>query len=218
MKSEIHTIKSNSTVIHLMGYDAFDPLSQLHYLTDGEKERFFQFKHIGRRREFVATRILRHQVFGFQHIEYDPFGAPYIRDTGFISISHSKNLVGLAINANYKIGLDLETPRDNILDIYPKFLSDDESKVFDTTSKSEMTKVWSSKEALYKLAGRKKIIFKRELLLGKGDSDNWTGQIVNHDHDLLVKLDIFDHYNTVVSINSQAVDRIDRNIQSNLKA
>jgi 4'-phosphopantetheinyl transferase len=212
MKSEIHNIKSNSTVIHLMDYDDFNPLNQLNYLTDLERERFFQFKHPNRQREFIATRILRHQLFGFQHIDYDPIGAPYIKDEGFISISHSKNLVGIALNADYKIGLDLETPRENILDIHPKFLSEQEAEIFDTTSKSEITKVWSSKEALYKLAGRKKIIFKRELLLGKDDRDNWTGQIVNPDHDLLVKLDIFDHYNTVVTINSQAVDRIDRHI------
>jgi 4'-phosphopantetheinyl transferase len=184
----------------------------LECLTSDEQARMLSFGHKGRQQEFVATRVLRQLIIGLEHIHYDENGAPYIVGHGFLSISHSKNLVGLAINADYKVGLDLETPRDNILDIAPKFLSQRESTRFDPTSKAEITKVWSCKEALYKLAGRKKIIFKNELLLDKDDLNNWTGQIVNHDHDLFVKLDIFDHNKTVVSINSEAVDRIDRNI------
>jgi phosphopantetheinyl transferase len=106
------------------------------------------------------------------------------------------------------VGLDLETPRENILDIVPKFLAPIERYSFDFTDKLEMTRVWSVKEALYKLAGRKKIIFKEELLLTKSTSGNWQGKIINPNHTLSVQLDIFDHQGTVVSINNCEVERI----------
>ena len=99
-------------------------------MTDIETERFFSFKNINRRREFVATRILRHQLFGFQHMHYDSLGAPYIPNEGFISVSHSKNLIGIAVNEEYKVGLDLESHRKNILDLKAKFLSENELTQF----------------------------------------------------------------------------------------
>ena len=192
-----------------MDYDDFEPSKYTEHLSDVELSRFLTFKHIRRRREFIATRILRKRILGDQHIQYNSIGAPYIKGVGFISISHSSHLVGLAFNKEYMVGLDLETPRENILDIFPKFLAPVEQYSFDTANKLEMTRVWSAKEALYKLAGRKKIIFKEELILSKSNSGMWLGKIVNPDHTLSVQLDIFDHNGTVVSINSSKVERID---------
>lgn len=201
-------ISSGSTKIHLMDYNDFEPNDYFEHLSEIEAERCTTFKHIKRRREFIATRILRKQILGSQHIQYNAIGAPFIEGLGFISISHSSHLVGLAFNENYMVGLDLETPRENILEISPKFLAPDELYFFDCTNKLEMTAVWSAKEAMYKLAGRKKIIFKEELLLSKDASENWQGKIINPDHTLLVQLDIFDHQGTVVSINSCEVERV----------
>lgn len=202
-------ISSGSTEIHLMDYDDFDPDEYIEHLSSTEYARYLTFKHIRRKREFIATRILRRHVLGSQHIQYSSIGAPYIDGVGFISISHSSHLVGLAFNTYYMVGLDLETPRDTILDIFPKFLAPVERYSFDCSNKLEMTRVWSAKEALYKLAGRKKIIFKEELLLSKNESGEWRGKIINPDHTLSVQLDIFDHQGTVVSINSCEVERIE---------
>lgn len=191
-----------------MGYDDFEPEEYIECLSDVEHARFLTFKHVRRRREFVATRILKKRTLGEHQIEYNEIGAPYIQGMGYISISHSSHLVGLAFNEDYIIGLDLETPRENILDIYPKFLAPEEYYTFDITNKLEMTRVWSAKEALYKLAGRKKIIFKEELLLSKSNSGDWQGKIINPDHTLSVQLDIFDHQGTVVSINSNKIEYV----------
>lgn len=195
-----------------MGYSDFDPIDYMDRLTEIEQERLMTFKHIKRKREFMATRLLRHELFGFQHIHYSEIGAPFIEDEGFISISHSDQLVGIAINRNYLVGLDLESPRENILELSSKFLAPQECEHFDKTDKHEMTKVWSAKEAMYKLAGRKKIIFKEQLILSKDEHDGWRGTIINPDHSLRVKLDIFDHQGTVVSINSCAIERIEHYI------
>jgi 4'-phosphopantetheinyl transferase EntD len=205
-------ISLGSTQIYFCAYSEFDPMDYTKYLTDIEKQRLFSFKHVNRRREFMATRILRHRVFGFEHIHYDPHGAPYIRDEGYISISHSRKMVGLALNKQYKIGLDLESPRENILDIKPKFLSSEEPIHFDVNNKLEVTKIWSAKEALYKLAGRKKIHFKTELLLSKDENGQWLGQIVNPENDIFVKLNIFEEQGVIVSINNEQIVKQPRNI------
>ena len=205
-------ITLNDACIYLCKYVDFNPADYVEFLTEIEIQKMFSFGHLARRREFVATRILRHRIFGFEHIHYDAFGAPYVEKEGYISISHGKNYVGIALNQNYKIGLDLETPRDNILEIMPKFISPEEMQQFDITDPMEVTKIWSAKEALYKLAGRKQIIFKTDLCLSKVDAANWKGRIVNPDHDLLVNLNIFEFDGTIVSINTQEIVKQDRNI------
>ncbi len=192
-----------------MGYDDFEPDEYTDHLSDVEHNRYLTFGHLRRKREFIATRILRKRILGNESIEYNSIGAPYIEGIGFISISHSSYLVGLAFNKEYMVGLDLETPRENILDIAQKFLAPIEYGTFDSNNKLEMTQVWSAKEALYKLAGRKKIIFKEELILSKSNAGRWQGKIINPDHMLSVQLDIFDHQGTVVSVNSHKVERIE---------
>lgn len=204
MKSEYHIIKSGSTEIHLVKYEPFDPHKELDYLTPDEQERMTSFISESRKMEFVATRRLRHQLFGFEHIHYDPHGAPYIKDEGFISISHTKDYVAIAMNKDYQVGLDLEAHRPNITRLCHKFLNDYENSIFDSQDYIEITKVWSAKEALYKLAGRKQILFREHLLLDR-NADKWSGEIVNPDERIYVNLDIFDRDNIIISVNNSPV-------------
>ncbi|MGB1518020.1 MAG: 4'-phosphopantetheinyl transferase family protein [Crocinitomicaceae bacterium] len=201
MNSEYSILKSGTTDIHLLKFEPFDTRNELDKLTSDEIKRLSSFSSASRRMEFIATRILRHKLFGVEHIHYDAHGAPYILNEGYISVSHTHNYVGIAINKEYRVGLDLETHRQKILPLLDKFLNESEKKIFDTTSYIEMTKVWSAKEALYKLAGRKKIIFKSDLLLNNEDGQ-WKGQIINPNERIFLDLDIFDSDNTIVSINN----------------
>jgi phosphopantetheinyl transferase len=192
--------------VHLLKYVNFDPITFLDQLTDNEKERFFSFDHENRRKEFVATRILRHRLFGFEHIHYDPNGAPYIEQEGFISISHAKDIVGIALSKDFKVGLDLETIRSKASVVAKKFLSDEEGKQFNIENSTEMTKVWSAKEVLYKLAGRKGIHFKSELLLNKDHETIFTGRIINPGEVLTTRIQILDYQGTIISINTIACE------------
>jgi len=203
-RQEIIQIKS--IFIHLLEFEDFDPITYLDQLTDQEKERFFSFGHIKRKREFVATRILRHRIFGFKHIHYDPNGAPYIEDEGYISISHARGIVGIAFCNEFRVGLDLETIEQKALRLSGKFLSESEKKELNQLDATEMTKAWSAKEVLYKLAGRKEILFKEQLHLQKED-DGFLGTIHNEDHHLKVKLRSFTFGETIVSVNINACDR-----------
>ena len=129
-----------------MHYKAFIPSDYLDNLTDQERERYFSFNNINRQCEFVATRILRHRLFGFEHIHYDEHGAPYIENEGFISISHAPGVVGIALCKDFKIGLDLEPKRNKAKKLFPKFLSKNE--IEELNVESEMPLLWALRDEL----------------------------------------------------------------------
>ena len=80
-------------------------------------------------------------------------------------------------------------------------------QLFDCTNPDVVTKLWSAKEALYKLAGRKEILFIEELLLSKTEDGLLSGSIINPDHELYVKLDIFERNGMFITINTDEVER-----------
>jgi 4'-phosphopantetheinyl transferase EntD len=201
----IAQFSSGDAQVFLARFSPFAPLDFASLLTASELERLNGFKHPQRKMEFAATRILRHQLFGTAHIHYDAHGAPYIENEGSISISHCQGAVGIALCPSYKIGLDLEKPRPNIAQLAPKFLSAHEKSVFDIHSDIELTKIWSAKETLYKLAGRKQIHFKTDLLLDKDADGRWLGTIVNPDHLIYVKLNIFEEADLFITLNCAAL-------------
>jgi 4'-phosphopantetheinyl transferase EntD len=206
---QYEVLTRGETKIHSVTYPAFDPQRMLHVLTPEELHRFQTFGHIKRQREFIATRALRHHLFGLETIHYSKEGAPYVKKDVHISISHSKNTVAIALNQSFLVGLDLEAVRNNIHDLMHRFLSYEEKEAFDCSDPRIITSIWSAKEALYKLAGRKKLIFAKELLISN-TKPNWTGRIVNPDHELLVKLDIFEKNDIIYSLNKTALERIQR--------
>ena len=205
MQFKQETLHIGSVNIHLLYYNTFDPGDYLDHLTEQETERYFSFTHIKRKMEFVATRFLRHQLFGFTHIHYNEVGAPFIEDEGFISISHAKGVVGIAFSKDFSIGLDLEKVDSRMVKLSPKFLSSLESQTLDTRSPLEMTKVWSGKEALYKLAGRKGIIFSTDLHLSPFSENLWNGRIYSGEIAVYTEISIFTLEDLVVSVNTNAL-------------
>lgn len=205
MQFKQETLQIESVSIHLLYYDTFDPGNYLDHLTDQEKERYFSFTHIKRKMEFVATRFLRHRLFGFTHIHYNAVGAPYIEDEGYISISHAKGVVGIAFSKEFTVGLDLEKIDTRMVKLSHKFLSKLESETLDTSSPVEMTKVWSGKEALYKIAGRKGIIFSTELHLSPLGVNLWSGRIYHGKIAVHTEISIFTIEDLVVSVNTNAL-------------
>ncbi len=205
MQFKQETLHIGSVSIHLLYYDTFDPTDYLDHLTEQETERYFTFTHIKRKMEFVATRFLRHGIFGFTHIHYNEVGAPYIEDEGFISISHAKGVVGISFSKDFPVGLDLEKIDARLVKLSSKFLSAAETNALDTTSALEMTKVWSGKEVLYKIAGRKGIIFSSELHLSLLENNRWKGTIQSRHKTLHTEISIFTIEDLVVSVNTNAL-------------
>ena len=203
--SNIHSIQINSdTEVFLLSYDSFIIEEYLDSLTEKEIQKLEKISHKTRREEFVATRILRTQVLGKKEILYSEIGAPYFKDNQHISISHTTQIVGIAISS-YKVGFDLEPIRDKAKKLSSKFLHAEEMTALDMDSDLEMTTVWSMKESLYKLAGRKKIIFKNELRLTKNEHD-WSGVIYNNNETIYTKMKTFHSGNNVLTINSEPIE------------
>lgn len=209
--SNIHKISINSkTTINLLSYKDFNPYDFEKDLLPVEVVRLKSIQHEVKQREFVATRMLRNSIFGKDEITYDTIGAPHIGAKKYISISHTTDIVGIAIS-DYKIGFDLEPIRAKAIKLFPKFLHKDELVEFDTKSELEMTMAWSSKETLYKLAGRKEIIFKDDLRLYK-DDEGWFGIIHNPTNTIKVPLRVFSSGHNVLTINSAPIEIESRNI------
>jgi phosphopantetheinyl transferase len=199
------TIKYGPVEVHLLYFENFEMEQHLHNLLPKEQLRIEQFGNDLRKREYIATRVLRTMIFGNEPILYSPIGAPYIKEEGFISISHAQQVVGLAFCKDFPIGLDLEPIRDKVLKVSGKFLSEDEKRELDTGNVTEMIKVWSGKEALYKLAGRKGIIFAKELSLKKKSDLIWNGEINFPDVSKHVELTIDEKSDFVISVNASPV-------------
>lgn len=203
------TIHLDRIEIHLIYFQDFLPEAYLDVLNEHDLRKLATYNHINRKREFIATRILKHELFGHKHIHYELHGAPYIDDEGYISISHSSNCSAIAVCRDFAIGLDLEKRSPKAALLQNKFLNNFELSFLDSKNELTMTEAWSCKESLYKLAGRKKIHFKSELLLHSKSSDVWRGEIINPSEKFFVKLLSIPEKDMVITINTQEIERID---------
>ena len=198
-------IKYGPVSVFLLYYDDFVTEEHLHNLLPSEHKKLESLNHPSRRREYVATRVLRTMHFGNEPILYSEIGAPYVEGEGFISISHANHVVGMAYCKTFQVGLDLEPINEKVMRVKHKFLSSEEKELTNTDSVEEMIKIWSGKEALYKLAGRKKIIFAESLLLTRIDQLNWKGRIYFPNNKKEVDLILAVKNNFVISINPSPV-------------
>ncbi len=212
MQFKQETIVVNDVQIYLLHFEPFDSSIYLDFLTDIEQEKYFEFRREDRRQEYVATRILKYNLFGFKQINYNELGAPFIDGEGFISISHTKGTVGIASSKSHSVGLDLELIANRAQVIIEKFLSVNEQETLNLSSEMDMTIAWSIKETLYKLAERKSINFVNELAIKKIKQDHWLGIIKNPNEQIHVDLRIFVRNNLLVTVNSLPVQRETRNL------
>lgn len=126
--------------------------------------------HEKRQAEWLASRLLAYQVL--QHftattyeLRKDENGKPYFYNSNYhISISHTQSQVAVLISDTHQVGIDIETVKPKILRVRDKFLEPLEKQVIGDDL-NKLTIAWSAKETLYKLYGKKNIIFAENLLL-----------------------------------------------------
>jgi phosphopantetheinyl transferase len=163
----------------------------LSHLTASEIVKFGAIRHPDKQLEFAASRFLRTSLFGKKQIHYSEVGAPYLEDEGFISLSHTHGLVGLAHSTVFNVGLDIESVREKAVALHSKFMHPSETAFFRPDSASDMSLLWSFKETLFKLAGRRGVHFSTDLIIRKED-DRWFGTINQfqrlHEYELTYQL------------------------------
>lgn len=126
--------------------------------------------HGKRRTEWLAGRWLVMQLANrmnlpFDGIWTDEYNKPHlVTDVATISLSHATPYVVAILNTKSPCGIDVEQIRKKLNPLAPKFLNENEL----STADGDLTKLailWGAKEALYKLHGRKSLIFKENLAI-----------------------------------------------------
>lgn len=107
--------------------------------------------------ERAASLSLVREVFGEEaELLHHPDGAPWIPqapDGTVYSLSHSARECVLATASGVMaIGIDIETPRPQLMRVCHKFLSENERRFIPADDITLLLKAWTAKEAVYKAA------------------------------------------------------------------
>lgn len=193
--SSVRIIKQKGLSVYLKEIDENQLNDYLNYLTNAEKLRLETIKHPKKRCEFLASRALRTELFGLKEVHYTAVGAPFIENEGFVSFSHTADLVGIAKSEEFRVGMDLEFIKNKAVTVSYRFLHDSERLLFDPQSAHAMSLLWSFKETLFKLAGRKGVLWATDLIVSK-QGDSYLGTILHADHKRQYRLAVtgFQHY------------------------
>ena len=180
MKYEINNIINESDLkIKQIVYSEVD-IAQLDFkiLSKGEKLKFDQFFSKNRKLEFYFSRLLL-KDFNLDHlIEYKETGKPFLTE-GFISLSHSKNVILIAYSKKYEVGIDIEFYKEKIHRIKHKFLSQFELKNWNCENIEILTMIWSIKEAIYKIEDIPGLRFREDMSVQSIDNPGYIAVYKN---------------------------------------
>ncbi len=137
-------------------------------LNSAELQELTSINHPQKKREWLGARnALKSLVkpYGQFYIHKDPNGKPFLDDPNIgISMSHAGDYGAAAINLNGMIGIDVEIERAQVLAIAKKFIHPEEKRTIPMTVE-DLTRIWSAKEALYKMFGRKQLTFGTDMVV-----------------------------------------------------
>lgn len=112
-------------------------------------------------------------------------GRPFLNGCGLeISLSHAYPFAGAALHPQRPVGLDVEQPRQQLLRIKHKFLSEQEQEQVGDDLQ-QLCLWWAAKEALYKMWGQPGLIFARDMQLASAPKANTLlGWLMGHPYEL----------------------------------
>ena len=156
------TVSKTTKVIIWKIEETIEELQKNISLSDYSKQRLASMKSELHQKGFLSIRHLLKE-FNIQDtdLQYDEFGKPHLKDGRFISMTHSFNFTAVIVSKEKKVGFAIEKQRDKILKIAHKFTSIEEYKTIANVAAliSKLTIVWGAKESLYKIYGKKKLLF-----------------------------------------------------------
>ncbi|WP_435414446.1 4'-phosphopantetheinyl transferase family protein [Polaribacter aestuariivivens] len=151
-------------------------------LSESSSTRLNSMKSELHQKGFLSIRHLLKKV-GYTDFDlmYDDFGKPHLKDGKFISITHSFTFTAIIFSDDLQVGIDIEKQRDKILKIAHKFTPLEEYKTIANHDAliSKLTIVWGAKESLYKIYGKKKLLFLHNIYIEdfKFEDEKTTGEI-----------------------------------------
>lgn len=143
-------------------------LERTHFINPQNLQRF---THPQARLQWLASRLLLFEVLGadnYRMLAKDAAGKPIAQDHPFeLSISHSDNVVGIAIAQN-PIGIDIQRITPKMQRIAHKFVPENQLETVLGMSEFGLETLhvhWGTKEALFKAYGKGQLDFKQHLHL-----------------------------------------------------
>ena len=119
-----------------------------------------EIKNTSRQEEFYSVRWLLNEIYPNATISYSKTGKPILSNGKEMSISHSGDIVALAITSNQLCGIDVQELTEKTIKLRQKFLSEEEMTLINKTSLLENCLAWSSKETLFKMVDEENMPFK----------------------------------------------------------
>ena len=141
-------------------------LRQLLELPEVEKEKLNQRKSPQHRTSFLSSRAsLSALGVSLKDLQFNEHGVPYLADQKFCSLAHTATHTA-AVLSNKAVGVDVESYRDKIVRIAPKFRHQQEMFIRNKENEIEfLTRLWTAKEAIYKALGMPGIHFSKQILV-----------------------------------------------------
>lgn len=137
-----------------------------------------RFQNERRRSEHLAwRRVVRRELGRGISISYNEVGAPEVDTPNtHISVAHGAGCVAVAIS-DQRVGIDIESRERDFARASSRYMSEHEAQL--STKEWWPAAVWTAKEALYKLFGRRGVELRDDLKIVayNADSKQITAQL-----------------------------------------
>lgn len=132
-----------------------------------QEPAFQQITSSARQKEWLAVRLLAQNILGiWPKIAYSPSGRPFIIGSKQqISITHTRNMAGILLGDENRLGIDVEQNNRNIEKVLPRFLSPTEYEKFHEADHQTKITCWCAKEAVFKAMGEDHVTFSSQIEL-----------------------------------------------------
>lgn len=139
-------------------------------LSAEEEALFACLKTPMRRQHWLSYRLILPHLLPTHQLSsicYDVYGKPYLNNgVRHISVSHSGHFSALIASPDCSVGIDIEAIDPKIHRLSHKFLNQREQEELGPMPATEtLYVIWAAKEALYKLHGRRDILFKDHIYI-----------------------------------------------------
>jgi len=142
--------------------ESLEQLSAEVNLNPKNQQRFNGMKSQLHQRAFLSVRkLLQQKGYTDFDLEYDQYGKPHLKEGKHISISQSHEYATIIISDEIT-GIDIESQRDKIIKIAPKF-AEIELEYLDKENQDyirKLTVIWGVKESIFKIRNEAGISFK----------------------------------------------------------
>lgn len=131
------------------------------------------FTSVGRRAERLAWRRVLRRVAPDAEVEYEPSGAPLLKNSPFthISVSHSRTSVAVALSHS-RCGVDIESLDRNFERVARRYITSTERAL--CAEAWWLAAAWCAKECAYKVVRRERIDFLHDITLCAVDTSAQT--------------------------------------------